>query len=228
MGNENKPPGDPGEGAPRGVRSADDAVDRRLATEAAGGDERSFEALVRRKREKVFWIAYRIVGDEEDAKEIAQAAFVRLWKVLPKYRPDQSFDTWLYRITVNLAIDHYRSRGPIRETASLDESSLTRTAAHSERPSAPYDPESQLTGSEVGRIFQALASRLGEKQRAVFVLSQIERLPTEEIARILGISHSTVRNHLFQARRILQERLRRLYPEYCPAPKPRGEGEGGD
>ena len=64
------------------------------------------------------------------------------------------------------------------------------------------------------QIFEKLASRLGERQRAIFVLSQIEGMPTEEIARMMGISHSTVRNHLFQARRSLQEGLRLFYPEY--------------
>src|SRR5213593_3889113 len=95
--------------------------DRKLVLQAASGDEEAFAALVRRKREKVFWIAFRIVGDEDEAREIAQLTFIRLWKVLPKYRPDQSFDTWLYRITVNLAIDRYRSRGPAREAVPLDE-----------------------------------------------------------------------------------------------------------
>ncbi len=99
----------------------DAAEDQELVRKAAGGDERAFEALVRRKRERVFWIANRIVGNEEDAREIAQSVFIRLWKVLPKYDPAQSFDTWLYRITVNLAIDQYRSRGPARTFAPFEE-----------------------------------------------------------------------------------------------------------
>src|SRR5437867_9560042 len=193
--------------------SSEPESDADLALRAAEGDERAFEALVRRKRERVFWIAYRIVGDQEDAREIAQATFVRLWRVLSKYRPDQSFDTWLYRIAVNLAIDLYRVKGPARSSVPLGEGEDLRIEA-SARPSATGDPLAALTGAELMRIFERLAARLGEKQRAVFVLSQIEGVPTEEIARIMGISHSTVRNHLFQARRSLQESLRRLYPEY--------------
>jgi DNA-directed RNA polymerase specialized sigma24 family protein len=95
--------------------------DRELVLKAASGDEQAFEALIRRKREKVFWIAYRIIGDEEDARDIAQQTFIRLWKVLDRFKQEQSFDTWLYRITVNLAIDHYRSRGPARENVPLPE-----------------------------------------------------------------------------------------------------------
>ena len=187
--------------------------DRSLAIQAAGGNEPAFEALIRRKRERVFWIAFRIVGNEEDAREIAQLTFIRLWKVLPKYRPEQSFDTWLYRITVNLAIDLYRARGPARESLSLSDEEESRKESASLRASSG-DPVEALAGAELKAIFESLASRLGERQRAIFVLSQIEGMPTEDIAQIMGISHSTVRNHLFQARRTLQEGLRALYPEY--------------
>ena len=74
---------------------------------------------------------------------------------------------------------------------------------------------------DVKTIFEGLASKLGERQRAIFVLSQIEGIPTEDIAQIMGISHSTVRNHLFQARRSLQDGLRRSYPEYFRGKPPR-------
>ena len=197
--------------------------DPELVRLAAGGDERAFETLIQRKRERVFWIAYRIVGNEEDAREVAQATFVRLWKVLGKYKPDQSFDTWLYRITVNLAIDHYRSQGPARESVPLEEGEEPRPEASSRRPAAG-DPLEALAGSELKQIFEKLASRLGERQRAIFVLSQIEGMPTEEIARMMGISHSTVRNHLFQARRSLQEGLRLFYPEYYRRMTSQGKG----
>jgi len=206
MGKDQIPPGSP--------TSENGQSDSDLARLAGAGDEIAFEALIRRKRERVFWTAYQIVGDEEDAKEIAQATFIRLWKVLGKYKPDQSFDTWLYRITTNLAIDRYRLRGPARASVALpdDEEPPYEPSA---RPAATGDPLADLTGRELGRIFQTIAQRLGARQRAIFVMSQIEGLPTEEIARIMGISHSTVRNHLFQARRSLQEALHRLYPEYA-------------
>src|SRR5262245_23438392 len=189
--------------------------DRELVLKAATGDEQAFEALIRRKREKVFWIAYRIVGDEEDARDIAQATFIRLWKVASRFKQDQSFDTWLYRITVNLAIDHYRSRGAARENVPLPEGQEPIPEASAHRP-VSGDPDQVLAGTELRAIFDKLAARLGARQRAIFVMSQIEGVPTEEIARIMGISHSTVRNHLFQARRSLQEGFRLHYPEYLP------------
>lgn len=206
MGKDQQPPEPPG--------SASDAD---LVRRAAGGDEAAFETLILRKRERIFWIAFRIVGNEEDARDIAQATFVRLWRVLGKYRADQSFDTWLYRITTNLAIDRYRLRGPARVSVPLEDVGEPRNEPGSGAGSIG-DPLAALTGRELGKIFETLAARLGEKQRAIFVMSQIEGLPTEEIARVMGISHSTVRNHLFQARRSLQDGLRQFYPEYARRP----------
>lgn len=192
--------------------------DRRLVQEAVLGSEKAFEALIRRKKERVFWIAYRIVGDEDAARDIAQATFIRLWKVLGKFQQDQNFDTWLYRITVNLAIDHYRSQGPSRETLPLKEDEEPAVEASVHVPST--DPLKALEGAELKTIFESLAARLGERQRAIFVLSQIEGMPTEQIAQVMGITHSTVRNHLFQARRSLQESMRLQYPEYYRSGKP--------
>ena len=196
---------------PKGA--SDQETDAELARRSVGGDERAFESLVRRKRERVFWIAYRIVGNEEDARDIAQSTFVRLWRVLPKYDPGQAFDTWLYRIVVNLAIDLYRTRGPARASVPLEDTEEPRTEAGL-GGQALGDPLATLTGQELGRIFELLASRLGAKQRAVFVMSQIEGIGTDEIAAIMEITQSTVRNHLLQARRALQEGLRLFYPEY--------------
>ena len=193
--------------------SANDLSDADLARMAAGGDERAFERLISRKREKVFWIAQRIVGNEEDAREIAQKTFIRLWGVLGKYRADLSFDTWLHRITVNLAIDHYRVQGPARASVPLIEEEEPAIES-SARPASSGDPLEALTGAELARIFNSIASRLGAKQRAIFVMSQIEGMPTDEIGRLMEISASTVRNHLFQARHSLQEALRSSYPEY--------------
>lgn len=192
--------------------------DRRLVQEAVLGSEKAFEALIRRKKERVFWTAYRIVGEEDAAREIAQATFIRLWKVLGKFQQDQNFDTWLYRITVNLAIDHYRSRGPSREMVPLKDDE--DPAVESSFTPPPSDPLKALEGAELKKIFETLAAKLGERQRAIFVLSQIEGMPTEQIAEVMGITHSTVRNHLFQARRSLQEAIRVQYPEYYRSGKP--------
>ena len=192
-----------------------------LIREAARGDAGAFEELVLRKRERVVRTAYQITGDLEDARDVAQWVFIRLWKVLGRFDPGRRFDTWLYRITVNAAIDLLREKGPRGTLQPLpeDPSALPADGA----PSA----EHALDLKELQRAFLRLASRLAPKQRAAFVLREIEGLPTEEVARALDVRESTVRNHLLQARRVLREGLEREYPGLVPPElrRPRTEGE---
>jgi RNA polymerase sigma-70 factor (ECF subfamily) len=192
-----------------------------LIREAARGDAGAFEELVLRKRERVVRTAYQITGDLEDARDVAQWVFIRLWKVLGRFDPGRRFDTWLYRITVNAAIDLLREKGPRGTLQPLpeDPSALPADGA----PSA----EHALDLKELQRAFLRLASRLAPKQRAAFVLREIEGQSTEEVARALDIRESTVRNHLLQARRVLREGLEREYPGLVPPElrRPRTEGE---
>ena len=186
-------------------------VDRLRA--AARGDRQAFEEVVLLRRETVVRIARRIVGDPEDARDVAQAVFLKLWKVLRRFDVERRFDTWLYRITVNAAIDHLRERGPRGMIQPLpdDPSAIAAPAAAGR--------EADL--AELRRAFLRLAAGLAPKQRAVFVLREIEGLDTPEIARALGVAESTVRNHLLQARQILRRGLIRDYPGLVP-PKGRG------
>jgi len=177
-----------------------------LIRAAAGGDRRAFEDLVARKRERVVRTAYQITGDLEDARDVAQGVFLRLWRVLQRFDLEKRFDTWLYRITVNAAIDFIRERGPKGFLQPLPEDAGDRVQDPGRGPDAIFDV------MELQRAFLHLAARLAPKQRATFVLKDIEGLETVEVARILGVTESTVRNHLLQARRVLREGLERDYP----------------
>lgn len=188
----------------------DDAalVDRLRA--AARGDRRAFEEVVLLRRDVVVRIARRIVGDPEDARDVAQAVFLKLWKVLRRFDVERRFDTWLYRITVNAAIDHLRERGPRGMLQPLPDDPSTLAAVGD--PGAAREADL----GELRRAFLRLAAGLAPKQRAVFVLREIEGLETPEIARVLGVAESTVRNHLLQARQILRRGLLRDYPGLVP------------
>ena len=172
-----------------------------LIRAAAGGDRRAFEDLVLRKRKRVVRTAYQIVGDLEDARDVAQAVFLRLWRTLQRFDLERRFDTWLYRITVNAAIDFLRDQGPKGILAPLPDDAHERIAA----PGTPADAAVVLAALQ--RTFLRLAGALAPKQRAVFVLKEIEGLSTAEVAAALGITESTVRNTLQQARRILRDGL---------------------
>jgi RNA polymerase sigma-70 factor (ECF subfamily) len=184
----------------------DDEDLRDLIRAAAGGDRRAFEDLVLRKREQVVRTAFQITGNLEDAKDVAQGVFLRLWRVLQRFDLERRFDTWLYRITVNAAIDHVRERGPKGILQALPED-----AGEFLRDPSPGADE-RFDTAQLQAAFLRLAARLAPKQRATFVLKEIEGLETSEVARVLGVTESTVRNHLLQARRVLRDGLTRDYP----------------
>ncbi len=192
-----------------------------LVRAAARGDARAFDELVLIKREQVVRTAYQVTGDLEDARDVAQRVFLRLWKILDRYDAKRRFDTWLYRITVNAAIDHVRSRGArgVIQPLPDDPSVLVAGAAGPEA-------ERALDVAELQRAFLRLAANLSPKQRAAFVLREIEGLPTSEVARILDVRESTVRNHLLQARRALRAGLERDYPGLVPAGARRRDEDG--
>jgi len=203
-----------------------------LIRRSAAGDGAAFEALVERKRTRVFWIAYHVLGDSEAARDVAQEVFLRLYRSLGRFRAGASFDAWLHRMTLNLAIDARRRERPHRETASLDDLPEPASAPEGSPAGSPSGAtgrsgESPAAGTlrqrEVRRIFNSLASLLAPKQRFAFILREIEGMSTAEVAAILQTSESTVRNHILQARRILQRELRRRYPEYCRPPDRREE-----
>jgi RNA polymerase sigma-70 factor (ECF subfamily) len=187
--------------------------ERDLIRKSQAGDLRAFELLVRGRREQVFRIARQILGDDEEAKDVSQLVFIRLWQSLGRYREEGSFGSYLHRITLNLALDFARRQASERADAmeALEEAE------------SPGGAGGRMEPGEIQRIFRVLSRRLSPRQRAAFVLREIEGMETEEVAKILGMTVSTVRNHVAAARKTLQEGLRRLFPEYA-----RGKTGGGD
>lgn len=181
-----------------------------LIRAAARGDRRAFEELVRCKREQVIRIARQVTGNWDDAADVSQGVFLRIWQGLSGYDPARPFDTWLYRVTLNAAIDLVRARGP-RRLAAVGPDDLLE----SRLPAAPPGDRA-LHLADLRRAFQDLSARLPPKQRMAFVLREIEGLDTAEVARIMDTAESTVRNHLLLARRSLQAGLERDYPSLVP------------
>jgi RNA polymerase sigma-70 factor (ECF subfamily) len=181
--------------------------DRQLVEQIRQGDDRAFEALVRRKTSKVYGLCYRVIGNSEDAKDISQLVFLKLWENLEKYDATYAFDTWLYRMVTNVAIDFMRSKQS-RDNAVNSNLRLVKTS---------IDPEQTVTvqRKEVESVFNAVSNVLSPKQKTIFVMSEMEDLRSSEIAKVLGCRESTVRNHLFNARKLMQAQLKRRFPEYA-------------
>ena len=170
-------------------------TEEELISLAKQGDSHAFSQLVRRHREGVVNVVYRMCGDANLADDAAQDAFIRAWQHLPGYRPRSPFRNWLYRIAINVARDTLRRE---REMVSLDSVPL----ANSEQ-----GPEAAVVGKERGdRVRQAVLS-LPPASRAVLVLREYEDLPYREIADTLGIPMGTVMSRLNYARNRLRESL---------------------
>ncbi|HKO58775.1 MAG TPA: RNA polymerase sigma factor [Thermoanaerobaculia bacterium] len=181
--------------------------DRQLVRTIREGDTDAFELLVRRKTSKVYALCYRIIGNSEDAKDISQLVFIKLWENLEKYDPQYAFDTWLYRMVTNVAIDFMRNKQS-RDNAVNSNLRLVKTS---------FDAEQGVVvqRKEVENVFNEIATVLSPKQKTIFVMNQMEDMPSSEIAKVLGCRESTVRNHLFNARKLMQQQLQKRFPEYA-------------
>jgi RNA polymerase sigma-70 factor (ECF subfamily) len=167
-----------------------------LISRARGGDLTAFDQIIVGHQQRVIGMAWRMLGNREDARDAAQETFLRVYKHLNKFDPAQDFAAWLYRIAVNVCRDLARKRGR-GNPASFE---AEREAGTLAEPVSPHNTEtSAMHAQERAIILRALAT-LSEKERAAIVLRDLEGLPTEEVARILGSTPTTVRSQICTAR----------------------------
>jgi RNA polymerase sigma-70 factor, ECF subfamily len=176
-----------------------------LVSRARRGDRSAFEALVRASYPDMFALALRLTGDEDDALDVVQDAFLRAYRSIRRFRGDAAFSTWMYRITANCSVTLLERRGRNRHQ-SLDAMAPPTAEAQADFRTE-HNPEARSAQrAEHDRLVSALAS-LPEKLRAVVVLRDIYDLPHDAIASELGISVTAAKVRLHRARRQLRERL---------------------
>jgi RNA polymerase sigma-70 factor (ECF subfamily) len=178
--------------------------------DAASHDEAALNELIGRKTKPLLQMVSRILGDVEEARDVVQVTFFKVWENRHKFDERWSPNTWIYRIASNLAIDHLRSRRSRERSHEPVRQHLRQVA-----DGRAHRDMSRLQQGEVAGIFRDLASLLTGKQRMVFLMREVEGLSSPEVAEILGCRESTVRNHLFNARKLLRTELLRRYPEYA-------------
>jgi RNA polymerase sigma-70 factor (ECF subfamily) len=171
-----------------------------LVSAAKAGDSRAFEELVRATYTDVYALAYRLTGNEEDARDVVQEAYLRAYKGLRKFRGDARFSTWMYRITANCA-NTAMTKGRKHRHEELDEDTSVPDSRPEHDPEAAGDAE--LLRSRVNSALEELPDRL----RAVVVLRDVYDLPHQAIAEELGITEAAAKVRLHRARRRLKERL---------------------
>lgn len=187
-----------------------DVSDRDLLRAVREGDEAAFSELIGRKTKPLLQLVQRILGDTEEARDVVQVTFFKVWENRRKFDERWSPNTWMYRIASNLAIDYLRSRKSREKSDEPVRQHLIQVAGGS------HDRDlSRVQHGEVAAIFRDLSAGLSEKQRTVFLLKEVEGLSSAEVAEVLQCRESTVRNHLFNARRYLRGELMKRYPEYA-------------
>jgi RNA polymerase sigma-70 factor (ECF subfamily) len=193
--------------AKRRRRRAEEVADpdSELVERWQSGDEGAFEDLVRRHERRVFRLLYRMMGDREEAEDVAQEAFLSLHRHGHRFRREARFSTFVYRVAANAALNRRRSLGRNRNRVS--EFKITQQAGF-DLPAAPRDPEDAAAGSEARARVQEALLELPPDLRVAVLLYDIEGQSYQEVASELGIPEGTVKSRIHRARSALRERLR--------------------
>ena len=176
-----------------------------LIEDAQKGNITAFEKIVTYHQSYAYAIAFRFLCDEDDAEDVVQESFIRIWNHLHDFDSRMKFTTWMYKIVVNLCYDKAKSN---KRRMSLfakwnDNSSKDDYIENT-------DIERNLTNKETAALIKRIADGLSEKQRMIFLLRDIQDLTIEEVAVITGMSDSAIKTNLFFARKNIRKKIARL------------------
>ena len=191
--------------------------DRILIERAQSGDREAFEELVHRYDRDVLRIALNILHKPEDARDVYQESFLKIYKNLHRFRFECSFYTWVYRIVTNVCLDQLRRRSsrPEDQAPELAQQAHGEASAgdffdRQQEPGAASNPERRLMGKEIGRRISAALKQLTPRERMVFEMKHYQGLKLRAIGEVLGTTEETVKNSLFRATRKLRLQLEGL------------------
>jgi len=174
----------------------------KLVEQSKQHDTVAFRQLVESHQLLVFRLAFRLLCSNEEAKDIVQETFIRVWLHLHKYKNSVRFSTWLYRIACNLCYDRLRAmkRLPVDAETSIDRSKML--------VADDYDIEQSVINQDLKEWITVLTLDLSPKQRLVFTLKDLEGLELEEVEKITGMSRAKIKSNLYLARQYIRERIR--------------------
>jgi RNA polymerase sigma-70 factor (ECF subfamily) len=178
-------------------------MDVTVVSRARGGDADAFRQLVERHSQPLFRVAYRMTGNQHDADDVVQEAFLRAYRQIDSFEERANFGTWLHRIAINCALDLLRARGRLDRHYGGDPETAEMTgAARSEA-----EQDRLLMSSELRKQVEIAMERLTGNERTAFVLRHFEGMPVEEIGKTLGIQVNAAKHTIFRAVRKLRESL---------------------
>jgi RNA polymerase sigma-70 factor (ECF subfamily) len=192
------------------------AEDREVVEAVLGGDAAAYRFLVERYQSRVYAMVCGMVRDREEARDLTQEAFVKAFNNLDRFRLESSFYTWMYRIAMNVAIDHLRKHNK-RRTSEFNEDVAARDNDGVLDPGhTSMDPRKILERKRLHKKIHDALETLSPDHRQIILLREVEGMAYKEIADTLEIAEGTVMSRLFYARRKLQQALKDEAPEGLP------------
>jgi len=185
-----------------------EADERELIRRAQRGDRAAFDAVVRLYDHEVLRLALKVVGSPEEAQDLYQEAFLKVYRSLGHFRFDSRFSTWLYRVVMNVCLDHLRKqkgRSEVQAPATEDGETDYFQSVADDRPE--LHPERTLKGREIGSRIRTALERLNPRERMVFELRHYQGLKLRAIGQLCGTTEETAKNCLFRATQKLRGAL---------------------
>ena len=183
-------------------------TDQQLVARVQKGDSRAFDMLVLKYQHKIFGLISRYIRDADEVQDVAQEAFIKAYKALPKFRGDSAFYTWLYRIAINTAKNHLvsRSRRPPGQDVEVEDAEYYDSG---DGLRDIENPENALFGAELKAVVEEAISTLPDDLRTAVTLREFDGLSYEDIADIMDCPVGTVRSRIFRAREAIDEQVSR-------------------
>jgi RNA polymerase sigma-70 factor, ECF subfamily len=176
-------------------------TDLQLIEECRGGNFNNFRKLVEQTSPFAFSLAFRMLGDEDLAKDVVQETMVTIWQKLNKIRSAEAYTTWIRKVVINKCYDCLRHKKQNHEYRADD-----KTWRHlSERISQL--PSDQLENDQIAKIISMLTDKLSPRQKTIFVLSEVEAMTSDEISEVTGMAKSAIKANLYYARKNIMERI---------------------
>lgn len=167
------------------------------------GNKTAFKYLVEEYQKYAFNLAFRILCNEEDAKDVVQESFIKIWKNIKRFNTGLKFTTWMYKIVINTAIDKQKSLR-VSKTVQLDE--ITNSILAIERDG----PDARLNNDQLGKVIEQITSVLPEKQRLVFILRDLQSMDSPEVENVLDLTETSVKSNLYYARQVVRQKLEKF------------------
>jgi len=183
----------------------DSSTDKQLVERVQRGDKRAFDLLVLKYQHRIVGLVGRYLRDQDEVQDVAQEAFIKAYRALPRFRGDSAFYTWLYRIAINTAKNHLvsRSRRPPDSDVDVD----MEEGTYYESLSDTVNPENSLATDQLEAVVYKAIDDLAEDLKVAVTLREFEGLSYEEIAEVMDCPVGTVRSRIFRAREAIEKKI---------------------